>query len=96
NGDLTAAQLAAMMGISRHQLSDVLNTELNIKFYDFINQYRVTTFKEKLSDPSNQRITLLGLALDSGFNSKASFNSTFKRLTGLTPKQFRDNLRNST
>ncbi|MDZ7608951.1 MAG: helix-turn-helix domain-containing protein [Cyclobacteriaceae bacterium] len=57
-------------------------------FYDFINKYRVDEFIGKLNNPANEFYTLLALAHESGFNSKATFNSVFKKNTGLTPSAF--------
>jgi AraC-like DNA-binding protein len=71
-----------------NQLSWLLNESLGKNFNEFINQYRVETFKNLAKDPANANITVLGLAYDSGFNSKTVFNTYFKKETGLTPKQF--------
>ena len=57
-------------------------------FFDFVNSYRVDEVKARLSGPDAKNFTLLGIAYDSGFNSKSSFNSIFKKFTDLTPSQF--------
>jgi AraC-like DNA-binding protein len=57
-------------------------------FYQYINDYRVKEFIEKVSNPDNHKHTLIALAYDSGFNSKSAFYTTFKRSTGMTPLQF--------
>lgn len=89
NGQLTASELAAALQMNRHQLSLVLNEHLGQSFYDFINTYRIKAFKEHLQNPQNAHLTLLGLAFESGFNSKTAFNSVFKKLEGMTPREFK-------
>ncbi|WP_436516821.1 helix-turn-helix domain-containing protein [Ekhidna sp. To15] len=88
DGKLSLAQVAAHLGITTNHLSQVINGELEKNFFDFINTYRVRIVKEKIIDPSNSHLTLLALALESGFNSKSSFNNIFKKHTGYTPSQF--------
>jgi AraC-like DNA-binding protein len=89
NGELTASELADELKISRHQLSQILNDQLGLNFYDFINNYRVEEFKSRLKLSENNNLTLLGIAYDSGFNSKTTFNTIFKKATGLTPSQYK-------
>ena len=93
NGELTASELAVMLQVSRHELSELLNRHLNRNFYDFINDYRVAEFKHRLGDQKNEHLTLLGIAYDSGFNSKTTFNTIFKDRTGLTPSQYKKSLK---
>jgi len=93
NGELTASELAKELNISRHQLSRLLNEKLGKNFYDFINEYRVEEFKRRLKLPENDQLTLLGIAFDSGFNSKTTFNTIIKRSTGLTPSQYKKSLK---
>ncbi|NOY60505.1 MAG: helix-turn-helix transcriptional regulator, partial [Calditrichaeota bacterium] len=89
--DLTLPQLANMLHISAHNLSEILNTYMQKNFFDFINHYRVEEVKNKLSDPKTQHLNILAIAFDAGFNSKTSFNTIFKKYTGQTPSQFRHN-----
>ena len=89
NGELTASELAKGLQMSRHQLSQVLNEQLGKNFYDFINEYRVEEFKSRIQLPENNHLTLLGVAFDSGFNSKTTFNTIFKKTTGLTPSDYK-------
>lgn len=92
DSDLTAVNLAKSLNFTRHQLSHILNEQLGKNFYDFINGYRVDAFKTKLQDPSFAAYSILGLALESGFKSKSSFNAIFKKVTGMTPSQYRKGL----
>ena len=88
DSELTLGTLATELNVHPDHLSQAINAELSINFYDFVNGYRVEEAKERLQDPANQQFSILGIALDSGFNSKSSFNRIFKKNTGLTPSQF--------
>lgn len=92
NSELTLSQLAALVGISSHNLSEVINSLRGKNFYDFINAYRIEQTKRDLIDPSKQHLKILSIALDAGFNSKATFNTLFKEQTGVTPSEFRKNI----
>jgi AraC-like DNA-binding protein len=89
NSELSATKLSVTLQISRHQLSEIINKEVGKNFYDFINEYRINEFKLRLADIKNNRLTILALAYDSGFSSKSSFNTAFKKHTGVTPSQFK-------
>jgi AraC-like DNA-binding protein len=86
---LTLQSLAGRLNTSSHNLSEVINTRLGQTYYDFINQYRVEEFKRRVGDPANAYYNLLSIALDSGFPSKGTFNSTFKKFTHMTPSEYR-------
>lgn len=88
NSDLSLRSMAEHLDLHPNQLSWLLNECLGKNFSEFINHYRVETFKRLAKEPANAHITLLGLAYESGFNSKTVFNTYFKKETGLTPKQF--------
>ena len=86
--DLSLRSLAEKLEIHPNKLSWLLNESINKNFNEFVNHYRVEAFKQSALDPKNAHLSLLGLAYDSGFNSKTVFNTYFKKETGLTPKQF--------
>ncbi len=90
NGKLSLKEVAEKMNISTNHLSQVINENLKKYFFDFVNGYRVDLAKQKMSNPSNKKYTILSLAYDCGFNSKSSFNSIFKKYEGLTPTEFRN------
>lgn len=92
NEKLSGNEMAETLGISRHQLSEVLNNELHTNFYNFINHYRVEDCKQKMANPKFENYTLLAVAFECGFNSKTTFNTVFKRETGMTPRQFKKTL----
>mgnify|MGYP006290688327 CR=1 FL=1 len=89
NEGLTLGELAKRISLTEKRLSDLLNRHLDTTFYDFVNDYRLETFKEKLTDPSFSNFTLLALAFESGFKSKTSFNRVFKQKTGMSPSEYR-------
>jgi AraC-like DNA-binding protein len=87
NPDLNLAALAGMIGCSAKELSQVINGRFHMNFNDYVNSYRVDFAKKKLAAEAN--LSILDIAFEAGFNSKTSFNISFKKLTGLTPRQFR-------
>jgi AraC-like DNA-binding protein len=87
--ELTLDDVAAEAGLSRHEVSALLNQGLGSTFYDLVNQLRVDEFQKLCRDRSRMDDKILTLAFDAGFNSKPSFNLVFKKHTGQTPSQFR-------
>ncbi len=90
NSELTIAKLAKDLKVTPEYLSGILNGRLNNNFFDFINHYRIEEFKIRCKDPKNNKLTLMGIAYDSGFNAKATFNRVFKKATGLTPGNYKN------
>ncbi len=86
--ELTLTDLANQLGTNASLLSKVINRSFNLNFNDFINKYRVIEVKEKLADISNSHLTIMSLAYDAGFNSKATFNRAFKKHTGENPSKY--------
>jgi len=95
NPNLTLPQLANQLDVSPHNLSEVINVRLRQNFFDLVNGYRIEKVKRDLGDPSKKQYTLLAIAFNAGFNSKTSFNTIFKRHTGLTPSEFRKKLKDT-
>ena len=88
NSKLTLIDVANQLETTTKIVSTAINSGYNKNFNDFINEYRVEAFKEKINQDQHHKNTLLGLALDCGFNSKATFNRAFKKATSLTPNQY--------
>jgi AraC-like DNA-binding protein len=86
--ELTIAQLAQKTGVGSDYLSAVINTHLHKNFFEFVNHYRVEEFKKLCRKPESMKLTIIALAYDSGFNSKATFNRVFKNMTGKTPGEY--------
>src|SRR5690625_577176 len=93
--DLTLPKLAEELDLSTHHLSQVINEMHGKNFFNFINKYRVAEVKRKIQDPEFQNYSLLGIAYESGFNSKSAFNRVFKNVTGMTPSEYRRSLSSS-
>ncbi len=89
DGELKLSDIAETLGISNNTLSQVINEKLQKNFYDFINDYRIATAQKLLLNPRKSHLTLLAIAFESGFNSKSSFNSVFKKQCQATPSEFR-------
>ena len=90
--ELTLPKLADDLKVTNHHLSQVINEVHGKNFFNFINEYRVEEVKRKIQDPKYQNYTLLGIAFESGFNSKSAFNRVFKNITGTTPSTYRNSL----
>lgn len=85
---LSLREVAHALGISKAQLSQVINQGFQKNFSQFVNDYRVENFKQAVQHPQNGHLSFLALALDSGFNSKATFNRVFKITTGMSPREY--------
>lgn len=85
NPDLSLYSLSKQLGVKPYLTSKCLNLIFEKKFNDYINTYRIEELKVLLKDPENKKYTLLSLALEAGFNSKASFNRAVKKITGKSP-----------
>lgn len=90
NADLKLDQLSNRMSYPKHHITEALNSELNKNFYQFVNEFRVNEAKEQLENGFDQN--LIQLAFSSGFNSKTTFNTYFKKYTGKTPNEYRSAL----
>ncbi len=89
NPDLNLPQLAGELNIPSHHLSQVINKNIGLNFFDFVNRYRVEEVKNKINHPDYQKFSVLGIAFEAGFNSKSAFNRVFKNITDQTPTQFK-------
>lgn len=87
--NLSLRQLARESRISPSLASDLINRGLGQNFNDYINRYRVESVIQHLQDDSYQHLSILAIALDNGFNSKATFNRVFKKITGKSPSEYR-------
>jgi AraC-like DNA-binding protein len=89
DSELNLIKLSELIKMTPHHLSYVINTGFNENFFSFINKYRVEKAKELLLKGEMNKLSVLGIAFESGFNSKTSFNTTFKKITGQTPSDFK-------
>ena len=88
---LSIKQLEEHLGADARDISHALNRGLGQNFYAFINTYRLEEAKRRIVLEKYSHLSILGIAFDSGFNSKATFNRTFKQYTGLSPKNYKTN-----
>jgi AraC-like DNA-binding protein len=87
--ELTLQQLADKLQYPYYQVSQAINDGMNKNFYDLVNNYRIEEAKRLLLDPKNLNYTVLSVGFEAGFNSKTTFNTVFKKFTGLTPTEYR-------
>lgn len=80
---------AKEVSIPSRYLSQVLNEEMGMSFYDFMNMYRIAKAVEFLSNPDYNKNSIIDIAWECGFNSKSVFNAAFKKFAGMTPTEFR-------
>ena len=92
DASLSIYQLARQVNLPVRDLSQLINHTLNQHFFDFVNEYRIKKAMEILRDPQQERLTVLEVLYEVGFNSKSSFNTVFKKYTGKTPTQYRKNV----
>ncbi|MDT7831501.1 helix-turn-helix domain-containing protein [Flavobacteriaceae bacterium S356] len=88
NSQLTLSDIAEQLNTNTKTISSVVNGGFDMNFNDFINHYRIEAVKEQLKSGAHHKTTLLGIAFDCGFNSKATFNRAFKKSTSLSPKDY--------
>lgn len=91
NAELTLPELAGTLDIPSHHLSQIINSEYNRNFHDFVNGYRLQEAARLLKDPAYSDKYITQIMYDSGFNSKSVFNTLFKKEFGQTPSIFRKN-----
>lgn len=89
--DLTLPDLAALSSTTPHYLSQVINEQLKMSFFDYINSHRIETAKELIINPLPHTRTILDIAMESAFNSKSAFYSAFNKQMGITPAEFKRN-----
>ena len=73
-----------------HHISQVVNEKLDQSFFEMIASYRIEEAKKLLMDSGQERLTIEDIADEVGYNSKSAFNRSFKKQTGMTPSEFRD------
>lgn len=93
DNELTLTQLADRLATSTNNLSWLLNNVFQSSFYDYVNGYRIKEFVSKVKDNEHETKTILSLSMDSGFNSKSTFNKAFKTKMGETPSSYIRSLR---
>lgn len=85
---ITLLRLSNLLKIKPEMLSEVLNSSLNQNFFDFINRYRIEEFKIKCLSKEYSHLSIMGIAYDCGFNSKAAFYRAFNKFEGSSPTAY--------
>ena len=89
NSDMNLPLLADQLGISLHTLSKCINSQTGKNFSEYINSFRIDQAILLLTDQKNEHLNIAGIAFECGFNSLSTFNTTFKRMKGVTPSVYR-------
>jgi len=95
DSSLSMYDLAKQINVPSRDLSIAINHNLNKHFFDFVNEYRIKKAMEIFSNTSDDKLTVLEVLYEVGFNSKSSFNTAFKKFTGTTPSEFKRKATNS-
>ncbi len=88
NPEITRAGLASQLKVQPDYLSGILNGYLNLNFFDFINGFRIDEFKEQVIDEKNCHLSIMGIAYNCGFNSKAAFYRAFHKKENISPGDY--------
>lgn len=94
DSDLTLDKIAEELHLSKSYLSRVINAELGIGFVDYVNTFRVEEAKKYILNSEFSNYTLVSIGIEAGFNSKSAFYSSFKKITGQTPTEFKKEITN--
>lgn len=86
--NLTIKDLAIALDDNIHTISQLINRHYKMNFFDFINTHRIEEFISRASSPDYRHLSFLGLAFEVGFTNKTSFNRAFKKLKGVSPREY--------
>ncbi|WP_237276887.1 AraC family transcriptional regulator [Tenacibaculum ovolyticum] len=88
NNKLLKTELAQMLGVNNPELARLLNENIGMNFFEYVNYYRIKEFVNLASTEKAKQLTFFGLAQEAGFNSKTTFNKSFKKLMGVSPTAY--------
>jgi AraC-like DNA-binding protein len=89
DSSLSVYDLANQINVPSRELSITINHNLNKHFFDYVNEYRIKKAMHLFQQTTDEKLTVLEVLYDVGFNSKSSFNTAFKKFTGKTPSEYR-------
>ena len=91
--ELKMNEVADLLGVTSHALSQIINEKFDKSFVDFVNEFRVNEFKKRVSSINGEKTNILSIAMEVGFNSKSAFNAAFKKITNQTPSNYKKGLK---
>ena len=91
NPNISLEKLANTLNASKHHVSQVINEHLGASFFEYVNQLRIEEAKRLLAETTRSDLHVIEAAYMVGFNNKVSFNTAFKKATGMTPTEYRRN-----
>ncbi|MFT7560765.1 MAG: AraC-like DNA-binding protein [Flavobacteriales bacterium] len=92
-GSINIEEFSRRIDLPVKVVSTVINRHFRTNFYEYINSHRISAAKDMLGDPKKSGLTILEILLASGFNNKSSFHRFFKRIVGVSPSEYRRNMR---
>ncbi len=90
DAEMSVAKMAERLDISKEHVSQIINQKFYMNFNQFLNKYRIEEAKKRLQDPAENQYVVLKIAFDVGFNSKSTFNTAFKKFTGMSPSEYKE------
>jgi len=90
NENLSLQTLSDITAIPNHKLSEIINKNWEMNFFDFVNSYRIEYSKQLILDPENNKYTIETIAQMSGFKNRSTFYSAFNKKTGMSPREFKN------
>jgi len=91
NPDLSMTILADHLKVPKHHLTEVMNADMGMNFFQYVNKFRVEAVMKMLTDPRNH-FSVEAIGYECGFSSKSSFFTVFKNLTGKTPSEYKKSI----
>lgn len=88
NNKLLKTELAELLGVNSPELARLLNENVGMNFFEYVNYYRIKEFVNLAKTEKGKQLTFYGLAQEAGFNSKTTFNKSFKKLMGVSPSVY--------
>jgi AraC-like DNA-binding protein len=82
------SDLADLLGVNNPEIARLLNESIGMNFFEYVNYYRIREFLELAKTEKAKTLTFFGLAQEAGFNSKTTFNKSFKKIMGSSPREY--------
>ena len=88
NRGLMKADLAELLGVNKPEIARLLNEKIGMNFFEYVNYFRIKEFIEIAKSERADHLTFFGIAQEAGFNSKTTFNKSFKKIMGTSPREY--------